>query len=423
MIIGIDDTDSKKGGCTTYIAALLPERLEGIAKVDASPFLVRLNPNVKYKTRGNGAVAVSVHTEHPDKVREIAIKTVEENAMLDDRNTNPGIIFLGYTNEIAPELRTFAENTVRYVVSLRDAKRIISKYSIEHHKFKNGRGLIGALAAATFCATGLADHTYELMTYRCRERIGKKREVDLESVRKADAETYPLTWNTIDVENRRVVFAPHSPCPVLYGIRGDGLDAIKKARTLIRSEPVEREITFKTNQGTDMHIVHAGISDAEEGSSYALEGVVTKTPETIVGGHVFFEISDGYERVKCAAFEPTKNFRNIIRMLENGDRVVVYGALKKKTINLEKIEIKSLAKKMSNPKCPKCGRSMESMGKDHGYRCRRSCGTFVKEKITVDREIKTGFYEVPVSARRHLAMPLIRMVNRGAGQESVFPRR
>ena len=57
MHIGLDDTDSTRKGCTTYVAALLVEKLQ---KLDANfidyPNLIRLNPNVPWKTRGNGAL-------------------------------------------------------------------------------------------------------------------------------------------------------------------------------------------------------------------------------------------------------------------------------------------------------------------------------------------------------------------------------
>lgn len=62
-----------------------------------------------------------------------------------------------------------------------------------------------------------------------------------------------------------------------------------------------------------------------------------------------------------------------------------------------------------NPKCNICGRSMESVGKGKGYRCRR-CKTFAKEKVKVkvNREVEEKFYEVPPAARGHLSKPLVR---------------
>ena len=52
IYLGMDDTDSKAGMCTTYLAAVLAERL-GPFGLHGYPKLVRLNPNIKYKTRGN----------------------------------------------------------------------------------------------------------------------------------------------------------------------------------------------------------------------------------------------------------------------------------------------------------------------------------------------------------------------------------
>src|SRR5688572_18952914 len=59
MRLGLDSTDSLSGGCTTHVAAHVLARLDGLA-VQTAPRLVRLNPNVPYKTRGNGAVAMEI---------------------------------------------------------------------------------------------------------------------------------------------------------------------------------------------------------------------------------------------------------------------------------------------------------------------------------------------------------------------------
>ena len=53
--IGLDDTDSPEGGCTTYIGARLVEELDALGvRFTDYPNLLRLNPNVPWKTRGNG---------------------------------------------------------------------------------------------------------------------------------------------------------------------------------------------------------------------------------------------------------------------------------------------------------------------------------------------------------------------------------
>ena len=54
--IGIDDTDSVNEGCTTWLATEITKELSDFDLI-GSPRLVRLNPNVPWKTRGNGAVS------------------------------------------------------------------------------------------------------------------------------------------------------------------------------------------------------------------------------------------------------------------------------------------------------------------------------------------------------------------------------
>mgnify|MGYP001498087061 FL=1 len=56
--IGIDDTDSIKGGCTTWLATEIIAELSEFDLI-GPPRLVRLNPNVPWKTRGNAAVALT----------------------------------------------------------------------------------------------------------------------------------------------------------------------------------------------------------------------------------------------------------------------------------------------------------------------------------------------------------------------------
>ena len=87
--IGLDDTDSPAGGCTTYIAALLVEKLIGLGCTFIDyPNLIRLNPNVPWKTRGNGALCLRIMCQE-DKtpaIEEILFKTVLEES---EMNSEP----------------------------------------------------------------------------------------------------------------------------------------------------------------------------------------------------------------------------------------------------------------------------------------------------------------------------------------------
>ena len=95
--IGIDDTDSPRGGCTTYTMSILSDRLQHEElELDGYPCLVRLNPNVPWKTRGNAATALhlKVPKNRIGEVKEAAIKTVEETSDVSQPNTDPAIVFL-----------------------------------------------------------------------------------------------------------------------------------------------------------------------------------------------------------------------------------------------------------------------------------------------------------------------------------------
>ena len=148
-------------------------------------------------------------------------------------------------------------------------------------------------------------------------------------------------------------------------------------------------------------------------------GEVLQKPRNITGGHVIFPIGDHSGEIDCAAYEPTKQFREVVRFLLPGDRIRVFGSVRPgesdhgMTINLEKIEILSLAPHLKNPSCPKCKTSMESMGKNAGFRCRnRSCGyrdpAAVKVEVLGNRELRKGYYEPPPVAWRHLYKPILR---------------
>jgi tRNA(Ile2)-agmatinylcytidine synthase len=129
---------------------------------------------------------------------------------------------------------------------------------------------------------------------------------------------------------------------------------------------------------------------------------------------VIFILEDDSGEIPCAAYEPTKEFRETVRKLAPGDKLRVFGGIgEKRTLNIEKIEILELVKiyETQNPLC-ECGKRMKSAGRGKGFKCIK-CGVKLREEIKdtieVKREIKEGFYEVPPSARRHLSKPLVRL--------------
>jgi tRNA(Ile2)-agmatinylcytidine synthase len=421
MHIGVDDTDSTRKGCTTYVTALLVEKLEklNVTFLDY-PNLIRLNPNVPWKTRGNGALCLRIkHASGLEgKIKETAISLVEEHSDLAFKGTDPGIVF--FQNEKIPEeIKTFAKNTITGIVTLKEAARLIKKFGGEALGFKACRGIIGALAAIG--ETLEDDHTYELIAYRAPENCGLKRKVDEASIFEMDKLTRPYTFNNVDSEKGRVIITPRGPDPILFGIRGETPDVVKKAFGLIKPlEPVDRWLVFRTNQGTDAHLKRVpALNQVIPYSSVVAKGVVSRNPRIIPLRHVIFSIKDETGEVDCAAYEPTGALRRVARNLIVGDSVEVYGAVRKPsagkllTINLEKINILALAPKivLQNPLCKKCGKRLKSMGKNKGFRCEK-CGTRFddarKVQTAVERELKTGLYVTSTRSQRHLTKPLRR---------------
>jgi len=92
-IVAVDDTDSRERGmCTTYVGARLAERLDAAGGRVRRRLLVRLNPAVKHKTRGNAAVALHVSGVEAEAAFDLAAETVREFAAADDPRTSPGVV-------------------------------------------------------------------------------------------------------------------------------------------------------------------------------------------------------------------------------------------------------------------------------------------------------------------------------------------
>jgi len=421
MHIGLDDTDSTRKGCTTYISALLVEKLEKLnVKFLDYPNLVRLNPNVPWKTRGNGALCLRIKYDAglEDQIKEAAISLVEEHSDLAFRGTDPGVVFITKA-EIPEELKAFAKNTITGIATLKEAMRLIKKFEGEALGFNTCRGIIGALAAVGENLE--ADHTYELIAYRIAENCGLKRKVDTASIFEMDKLTQPYTFNNVDLEKGRVVITPRGPDPILFGIRGETPEIVKKAFRIVKPlEPVERWVIFRTNQGTDAHLRRvAALNQIEPYNSVIVQGAVSRNPRLIPLRHVIFSINDETGEVDCAAYEPTGALRKVARDLIIGDTIEAHGAVRKQpigkrlTINLEKINILALAPKLflQNPVCPKCGKRLKSMGKDKGFRCEKCGARFndaEKVQTATERRLKAGLYVTSTRSQRHLTKPLSR---------------
>ena len=427
VYVAVDDTDSRTGNCTTY---LLTEIMRELSDLDVigNPRLVRLNPAVPWKTRGNGSLVLRVgkgkgekkhigviggkeifcygdaaeYEPNEDDIVERIIPIIERNRSDD---SDPGLV----VSRIRPPSSLYREGVSR-IIEKSYVKKELDRIGARTFEIGCGRGIIGA-------ACGMAwepgDSTYEVLAYREKERWGTPRTVDPMSVREMDI-TFPGTFNSWNEREFKVTMIPSTPCPVLFGLRGDDEQETINAAMHLRTEPIGRRVTFLTNQGTDDHI----IKDAEEltaNSSYEITGIVSSSAKHIRGGHTLTDMETRYGIVTVAAYEPSKEFRMLFDNLIPGDRITVIGELRDepRTLNAEKVNVLSLIeknKKTSNPICGECGKRMHSTGKGQGYRC-KGCHTRSKEFVT-EKETRwavPGWYEPPASARRHLSKPLKRM--------------
>jgi tRNA(Ile2)-agmatinylcytidine synthase len=418
--LGVDDTDSNRGMCTTYLATLLTDFLLTLPlKFLDFPKLVRLNPNIPYKTRGNGAVAISFMA--PKKIKDEiwngAVDRVKQNADVNDPLTDPGLVLL--EGEVPLAFTKVYHQALFQVILLKSVKTMLKEHITETFHIKKGRGLIGAVAAIG--ATLSDDYTYELITYRNPNEKKPNRLIDPVSVINADKNT-PLSFSNYDYEHKQVMITPHGPDPVFCGIRGETSSAVIQMWNQIKIlEPIQTSMIFRTNQHTQVHFPK--LFQGDEISPYlsvTIKGSVVKKPYDHPGGHVIFTIKSKKTLIDCAAYEPTKRFRKIVRELIEGDEVQIYGGVRPAsartpiTINVEEIQILKLVpiKEKISLKCPMCGASLTSAGKNKGLKCKKCSFSSSEENQLFklkSRKIRAGVrYVIPVCAQRHLTKPISR---------------
>jgi len=426
--IGLDDTDSPLGGCTTFV---LTEVLRAARSVGADligePRLVRLNPNVPWKTRGNAALAAefargvgrrrwagelpegtissyprgrALPSGERDRLIEAAWQAVQTSSR-GEPGTDPAMVVS--TRRLPARLYWAA---VRTLVSPSAVERSLRAMGAEYRTVGSKRGLVGASAAIAWPARRA---TWELIAYRPDARSPYPREVDIRSVRAAE-QGFPSLFLCTDPLTRRLLVTPHTPCPILFGLRSTRREPLRKAFATIRSEPVERWIVYRTNQATGDHIpvrASGAIGPYEPGRA---SGTVGTAPERLRGGHVRFSLALPNGRaIPCMVFEPSKTLSDVARELAVGDRVELWGGRgRDRTLRVEGIRILDAPDRRVGttlPTCPDCQRRTGSLGAGRGYRCPGCRRRFPPEAALARFErprYGPGTYHPTPSARRHL---------------------
>lgn len=381
MLLAFDDTDGPGGGCTTWLAGELIEAL-GPEALSAPPRLVRLDPLVPWKTRGNAAVVLPL-TEalDPEGVLGQATPVITRHARVAE-GKGAGIVCF----ERPPDPSWYWRG-VREELTFEEIEPAL--HGVEYETIGTGRGLIGALCAAAWRPSEQA--TWEHIAYRAPARWGTPREVPVEDL-EAVEERYPGTFDCVDPLSGHAAMVPRTPCPVLYGLRATRPERLAKACQGIGGEPVDRATTFLTNQASDDHI------DPDR-----LEPVIASAkPEALRGGHVRLPaLTPSGAEVTCMAFEPTGRLRHAVLAIQPGDQLLPIGSWRGDQVNLEKLLHLPSSSTVPDT-CPGCGVARSSAGRRAGRRCPR-CGSRAPGEL---EQAAPRWAEADVSARRHVARPL-----------------
>jgi len=408
--IGLDDHDSFYSGCTTHFSYILVKDLlkDFNAKLIGLPRLVRLNPNIPWKTRGNAAVSLEIEVNNSTE-REIFNYIVEKSisyevkiGRVESKFKSPGVAVVTKLDE---KLHWLYKKSVKDVIIIDIINKLARNLNLLVY---GGRGSIGALASIGFFFERFG--TLELLLYRDENMWGKRRKVVIKDPKALEGVVG--TFNNYDFTKGRLLISPRGGDPVLLGIRGVNVDAISNVlKNLEFGEDVKGGLLFFTNQATDSHINENVLVM----TTTKVKGILIKDPVVLQGGDVLFKIeNDKGEELLVICYKETGTLNEACRLLKKGDHVLITGEVKitngKLLINLEKLEILELSRTYVNPpvKCAKCGGKLakKSMGEFACYKCKNS-GLFSElyELKEVDRKLALGKYFPSPSSIRHLSMP------------------
>ena len=393
VVVGIDDTDSHGGGCTTYVGYLLAKeiiRRWGPQAFRDFPRLVRLNPNVPFKTRGNAAVALDLDVPGGDveEVWRLVLDVVGQHARWEGK-TYPGAAMA--MGDVPERARILYRMALTQLVSVNAADRA-------GVRTWGGRGRVGAVAAV---GAVLPKSTFELLAYRGGERLP----IPPRLVKAMEALTFPFTFHNLD--RGRVLIEPRGPDPVYYGIRGLTPHHLIYALRLMEMWGFRPSgwVIYRTNQATDAH-VELGVffEEPHPYSFYRTRGIVTEA-RRIKARHLMGRLDNG------VTFIVYRHLGKLASELEScvGCDVVLYGGLKPRRgglyLYVERAYILGRYVRAKS-RCPYCGGALESLGRGRGWAC-RWCGTMLhaaEARWLYDVSIRRALLPRP-GERRHLLKP------------------
>ncbi len=419
--IGVDDVDSPDGYCTSYLGYLLTLELQRMgARFLDLPYLVRLNPNIPFKTRGNAAISIHVDVgeEEVSEVVELVENLVVEYSEHHGK-TSPG--FAVTKGRVSSVLRELYSTALTSIVPRGYVEEMVKEGGAEiiiAGGRKNKRGIIGALAAIG--AYPLEDYTYELLVYRNPTLRGPKTGLSEDVILDIDRRYRPIIFATYDYSEKRLLAAPRGSDPVLLGLRSISarvlIEVLDKYLSPHAKEiGAEGFILYKSNQATNAHLMRKKrIADIRPYDSVVVNGVIEGVPVIMEGGHVKVRVCDRSGCIDSMFYKETGRLNRAARLLRVGDEVEIGGGVvprKGLTLNVEFLRVLSLKTTVNtlNPLCPVCGARMESAGRNKGFKCPK-CGyhssRLQKIQEELPRILEPGLYIQSVRAYRHLTRPL-----------------
>ena len=387
--LGLDDTDSLKGGCTTEVLFRLLNDLPDDVSF-RTPRLVRLWPFAKQRTRGNAAVAVELITEneselliHLDQWWQQHIESLKGVLGTSDHSertqypADPGMI---WTSESMTD-EAFYKSAVSSEIELQNVPEVT--------RYWGGNGRIGATAAILWPA---AQCTYEAIAWRSNEAEGRRQ---LDEVALAEVEDLKDTFLCRNPKLGTSLLAPRGNSPVLFGIRSWTKDGAQHALDILEqgndTEPTKGSLVFQTNQATGDHL-------EEPVEAYVRSKSILKK------GHVVLETTQG----TWMAFRQSGHIALLSQWVIKGDLLIGNGLRDEDDVlHLELLKVKKSISEQKRPLCVRCNKSMKSMGKNQGLRCKRCNLTSDRGWVEVERIPPfQNWVQPPPSSRRHLSKPL-----------------
>jgi len=146
IVIGVDDTDSSRGGATW---SLINEISFEAEKKGLGHYLmhsiVQLYTKTPERTTNCVSISVTFATQNKDKLVDFFKKSLEENTY----STNTAMAV--YSKIMIPEgLKEYGKLVKSRIVSLDEAERVAEEHNVELIPITGRRGLIGAVAAIAF---------------------------------------------------------------------------------------------------------------------------------------------------------------------------------------------------------------------------------------------------------------------------------